>query len=143
MGQFLRLGRREVTRALEAEEKGLDPRLEFAGVERLGKHVVGPDFEEADAVRHVIGLGDADDRDGRQGRRGPDLPADVGRGAVADHHVDDHELVGRDTRQRLGRIGQEGDRVPDTAQDVGQDSPGGEILVDEEDVAARHGDPAG
>ena len=86
--------RREVAGALEAEEEGLDPGLQLARVERLGQDVVRADFEEADAVRRRRRVWrDADDGDGRQDGRGPDLPTDVRRGPIAGHHVDDDELV--------------------------------------------------
>ena len=84
---------REVLRALEPEQQGLDAGLELAGVERLRHDVVGAGLEEADPLLDVVGLADAEDRDrGERGRRA-DLAADVERGLLARDDVDDRELV--------------------------------------------------
>ena len=70
--------RSEVARRGEADGQRLDPGLELAGVERLGDHVVGAGFQEADPLLDVVGLADAQDRDRGQGEPGAQVPADVG-----------------------------------------------------------------
>ena len=65
----------EVARALVAESQRLDPGLELPGVERPGDDVVGAGLEEArSAPRRRPTGSDAQDRDGRQGRRLADRP---------------------------------------------------------------------
>ena len=54
--------RRQVLRALEAQQERLDPRFELAGVERPGDDVVRSGLEEADALLDVVAVGDAQDR---------------------------------------------------------------------------------
>jgi hypothetical protein len=85
--------RTDLARALEADEQRLDPRLELARVERLGHDVVRAGLQEPDAVLHVVGLADAQDGDGRQRRRAPDLATDLGGGLRSADDVDDDELV--------------------------------------------------
>jgi hypothetical protein len=60
--------RRHAASALEAQQERLDARLELAGVERAGHHVVRAGLQEADPLVDVIGLADAQDRDAGHGR---------------------------------------------------------------------------
>ena len=74
--------RREVARALEAQQECLDPGLDLAGIERARDDVVCAGLEEADPLLDVVGRRDAQDRHGRHGRRRPDLAAEVEAGLL-------------------------------------------------------------
>ena len=83
--------RREVARALEANEEALDPRLELARIERPGDDVVGPRLEEAHPLLDVVLLADTEHRDPGQRRCPPDLGTDLDAGARRVHGIDDDE----------------------------------------------------
>ena len=134
--------RSDLARALEADEQRLDPRLELARVERLGHDVVRAGLEEPDPVLDVVGLADAQDGDRRQGRRAPDLAADLGRGLRPADDVDDDELVVAGRGEDLGAVLDRGDCVPDAAEDAGDDAAGRRVRFEEQEATGRHRDSA-
>ena len=79
-----------------------DPRLQFAGMSRLGHEVGGPKFQSDDTIDRAFARRQNDHRHPRKGSRQKGIDSRVGKGAVFE--IDDNQAYRhRRRRQRFPR----------------------------------------
>ena len=103
--------RREIARAPEAQQERLHARLELEGVVRLRHDIVGAGLQEPDPLVDVVGLADAQHRDGNHGGRRPDLATDVGRRLWPREDVQDDQVMVTRLSECLDLVRDGGDAV--------------------------------
>jgi hypothetical protein len=130
--------RRQVARALEADQERLDAGLELPRVERLHHDVVGAGLEVADPLLDIGRLAHAEDGDRRERGRPADLAADVdaGAGSEADVENDEGEVGG--PPHGIVRVGSDSHLVAHPGQRTFDGGDGGLVRLEDKDGARRH-----